>query len=97
MPLLSIAGSDLACTVMQFDALVPGDLFVGSFDGELAAATFVRPDDVDNPDYMRSVTRPHAGPVSALARSPYFPDILLSAGAPSTPAAAARWLRDIRV
>lgn len=81
VPLLSVQGSDLACTVMEFDALVVGDLFVGSFDGELASATFVRPDDIDNPDYMHSVSRPHAGPVAALARSPYFPDILLSAGA----------------
>eukprot|EP00892_Ulva_mutabilis_P003077 jgi/Ulvmu1/12770/UM096_0012.1 len=80
VPLLSLQGSDLACTVMVFDALVIGDLFVGSFDGELASASFVRPEDVDNPDYMHSVTRPHCGPVSALARSPYFPDILLSAG-----------------
>lgn len=80
VPLLSLAGSDLACTVMQLDSFTPGDIHVGSFDGEVASATFIRPDGVDNPDYMHAVSKPHAGPVAALVRSPYFSDILLSAG-----------------
>ena len=80
VPLLSLQGNDLAATVFDFDTAAPGDLYVGSFDGELAAATFVAPEGVDNPDFTRSVVQPHSSAVVALARSPFFPQILLSVG-----------------
>jgi dynein intermediate chain 3, axonemal len=70
----------LACNVIEFDANVPGDFYVGSFDGEVMAANLIMPEGVDNPDFTRSISRPHCGPVVCLARSPYFPDILLSVG-----------------
>ena len=80
VPLLSMAGNDLACTVMEFDTNSPGDFFVGSFDGELCNANFTLAEGVDNPDFTNSISRPHCGPVVCLARSPYFPDLLLSVG-----------------
>ena len=81
VPLLSLAGCDLAATTLDFDAAAAaGDFHVGSFDGELLAATVTPPEGVDNPDFTKSASRPHCGPVVALARSPYFPDVLLSVG-----------------
>jgi WD40 repeat protein len=79
MPLLSLAGADLTAVALDVDFNTPGDVVVGSADGELVLAHFVTPDGADNPDFTKSISRPHAGPVVALARSPYFPDVLLTA------------------
>eukprot|EP00798_Chlamydomonas_sp_ICE-L_P031615 gene31615-6811_t len=64
----------------DFKQLDLGNFFVGSFDGELVYADFVRPEGEDNPDYSKSCNQIHVGPIVALQRSPFFDDVILSVG-----------------
>uniref|UniRef100_A0A7S0R4E4 WD repeat-containing protein 63 n=1 Tax=Pyramimonas obovata TaxID=1411642 RepID=A0A7S0R4E4_9CHLO len=51
-----------------------------SMDGEVVQADFIKPPDVDHPEYTKSVSAHHFGPVLAIQRSPFFSDILLTVG-----------------
>ncbi len=62
----------------NFSSLDQGLFFLGSTDGELAYADFVRPEGEDNPDYTKAITQAHVGPLVSLERSPFFDDILLT-------------------
>jgi len=80
--LISLLGMDLGGTrfCFNFRDLDKGLFFVGSFDGELVYADFIKPEGEDNPDYTKSCIQAHVGPVVALERSPFFDDIILSVG-----------------
>jgi hypothetical protein len=54
--------------------------FASSMDGELAYCDFVKPPDVEHPDYVKSISNYHYGPVVGLHRSPFFEDVVLSVG-----------------
>jgi len=49
-------------------------------DGEVAYCDFVKPADVEHPDYVKAISQYHYGPVIGLQRSPFFDDVLLSVG-----------------
>lgn len=55
---------------------------VGSSDGELVLADYVKAEGDDNPEYVKSITQAHVGPVVSLERSPFFHDILLTVSLP---------------
>lgn len=82
VPLLSLAGMDLggAKICFNFTSLDSGQFYVGSTDGELVYADFVKPEGVENPDYCKFCLPAHAGSVVAIERSPFFDDIILSVG-----------------
>ncbi|KAF5836394.1 hypothetical protein DUNSADRAFT_5963 [Dunaliella salina] len=64
----------------NFRELDKGAFFVGSADGELAYAEFVRPEGEENPEYTKSCVQAHVAPIMALERSPFFDDIILTVG-----------------
>eukprot|EP00199_Chlamydomonas_sp_CCMP681_P000882 CAMPEP_0119110888 /NCGR_PEP_ID=MMETSP1180-20130426/32687_1 /TAXON_ID=3052 ORGANISM="Chlamydomonas cf sp, Strain CCMP681" /NCGR_SAMPLE_ID=MMETSP1180 /ASSEMBLY_ACC=CAM_ASM_000741 /LENGTH=447 /DNA_ID=CAMNT_0007097533 /DNA_START=21 /DNA_END=1364 /DNA_ORIENTATION=- len=81
---ISLIGMDLGGTKMCFRPadLEHGLFFLGSADGELVHADYVRPEgpDGDNPDYVKSITQAHVGPILSIQRSPFFDDIILTVG-----------------
>ncbi|KAK3283163.1 hypothetical protein CYMTET_9130 [Cymbomonas tetramitiformis] len=78
---LDIAG-DLSAVKFSFSTIsgLKSTFFGTSMDGEVVYADFLRPDDVDHPEFTKSVSSAHFGPVLALQRSPFFEDIILSIG-----------------
>lgn len=80
--LISLIGMDLGGTRFAFDPkrIDQGLFFVGSFDGELVYADFVKPEHEENPDYAKSTLQAHVGPIISLERSPFFDDVILTCG-----------------
>jgi len=78
---LEIAG-DLAGVCFSFsflDGLQP-KMFATSMDGEVAYAEFVKPPEIDHPEFTKMNSHYHYGPVIAIQRSPFFEDTLLTVG-----------------
>ncbi|GMH45419.1 hypothetical protein BSKO_13376 [Bryopsis sp. KO-2023] len=80
--LIGCEGGDLASLQFSFslqDAFKT-EFFASSFDGEVAYADWVRPEDEEHPEHTKSITMSHCGPVKSLQRSPFFDGVLLSVG-----------------
>mmetsp|Transcript_38086 Transcript_38086/g.64023 ORF Transcript_38086/g.64023 Transcript_38086/m.64023 type:complete len:812 (-) Transcript_38086:308-2743(-) len=51
-----------------------------SMDGEVVYADFIKPPDVDHPEFTKAVYNAHFGDTASIQRSPFFKDILLTVG-----------------
>ncbi|KAI8468458.1 MAG: inner dynein arm I1 intermediate chain [Monoraphidium minutum] len=80
--LLNMHGVDFAGSRLAFDFrdLTAGSFLAGSLDGQLLGGTFVRAAEGENPEYTRFCHAPHAGPIVALARSPFIEGLVASVG-----------------
>ena len=76
------AGGDFASCRFSFNLKAPfqSTFFAGSMDGEVSYAQYEKPAGVDHPEYTKSCTEAHCGPVVALHRSSFAEDIVLSVG-----------------
>lgn len=80
--LLSSVSLDLSALRIMFNskALLEGNLYATSLDGELIYANCIKQDTDDTPEYTKQLLTPHAGAVAAIQRSPFYNDLFLTVG-----------------
>ncbi|KAL0054665.1 hypothetical protein WJX82_000717 [Trebouxia sp. C0006] len=75
-------GGDLGAlhTCFNLKDTLKTTFFVGSSDGELVYADWIKPEGEEHPDYSKACVRAHNGAIISLQRSPFFEDVVVSVG-----------------